>query len=67
MVTLKPAEALTALELARRYTLTAKPVKGKVWNGWSSPQLTLTEAERLSTSLTFAMVDRFEHHGQFCE
>jgi len=67
MVTLKPAEALTALELAKRYTLTAKPVKGKVWNGWSSPQLTLTEAERLSTSLTFAMVEGLSITANFAE
>jgi uncharacterized repeat protein (TIGR01451 family) len=56
-VTLRPAEPLTALELTKSYTLTAKPAAGKVWNGWSSPQLTLTEAQRLSTTLNFTMVE----------
>jgi uncharacterized repeat protein (TIGR01451 family) len=56
-ITLRPAEPLTALELTKSYTLTAKPAVGKVWNGWSSPQLTLTEAQRLSTTLNFTMVE----------
>ncbi len=56
-VTVTPAEPLTALELTKTYTLTAKPSGGKVWNGWSSPQLTLTEAQRLSKTLNLTMTE----------
>ncbi len=54
-VTISPNEPLAQLELGKRYTLTAKPAAGRVWNGWASPQLRLTEAQRLSTRLEFTM------------
>ena len=54
-VTISPNEPLAQLEVGKRYTLTAKPAAGRVWNGWASPQLTLTEAQRLSTRLEFTM------------
>ncbi|MES2595030.1 MAG: Calx-beta domain-containing protein [Verrucomicrobiota bacterium] len=66
-VSIKPAEPLTTLELAKTYALTAKPVSGKVWNGWSSPQLTLTEAQRLNTTLTFTMVEGLTITANFAD
>jgi uncharacterized repeat protein (TIGR01451 family) len=56
-VSLRPAEPLTALELGKNYTLISRPAAGRVWNGWSSPQLTLTEAQRLGTLLNFIMTE----------
>jgi hypothetical protein len=54
-VRLSPAVPLSDLEVAKGYVLTAKARAGKVWNGWSLPQLVLSEAERLGTRLRFTM------------
>lgn len=54
-VSIRPNEPLSQLELGKRYTLTAAPASGRVWDGWASPQLTLSEAQRLSTRLEFTM------------
>ncbi|GEP41036.1 hypothetical protein BGE01nite_03270 [Brevifollis gellanilyticus] len=66
-VSIKPNEALTALELGKSYSLTAKPVSGKVWNGWSSPQLTLSDAQRLNTTLNFTMTEGLSITANFAD
>ena len=66
-VRLSPVASLSDLEVAKGYVLTAKARVGKVWNGWSSPQLALSEAERLGTRLRFTMVQGLSISANFVD
>jgi hypothetical protein len=66
-VRLSPGASLSDLEVAKGYVLTAKARVGKVWNGWSSPQLVLSEAERLGTRLRFTMVQGLSISANFVD
>ena len=66
-VTLSPNESLSSLQVGKTYTLTAKPKPGKVWNGWSSAQLTLTAAQAASTQLSFTIVEGLTINASFVD
>ena len=66
-VMLSSKESLSSLQVGKTFTLTAKPKPGKVWNGWSSAQLTLPAAQAASTQLSFTMVEGLTIDASFVD
>jgi hypothetical protein len=66
-VRLSLVASLSDLEVAQGDLLTTKARVGKVWGGWSWPQLALIEAERLGTNLRLTMAKCLAINANFVD